>query len=343
MNGQTDPAAGDALRIAVVGTGAIAQIVHLPLLKELPDARVVAVCDRDEAKARSIATRMGVPAVFADDDEVFASDDVDAVIICTPSHMHESQAIAALEAGKHVLVERPLAMDAKATERVITAAERAGRTLMVALNNRYRPDVLGVKAFVAGGELGEVFSVRGAWFNRKVRPNRLTWRYRRDTAGGGAFMDLGLQVMDLCLWMLDYPEVESVTANLHPGEWMEVEDSAVALLRLAGGGSISIDVTWSLLGERDRHAVRVFGSAGTASIQPLRVFKEVEHATLDVTPQVAVGEENPYTASYREQLLQFVTAARADAPSDPPREQVQLMRLVSHVYQSAAKGREVRT
>ncbi|HSH45040.1 MAG TPA: Gfo/Idh/MocA family oxidoreductase [Longimicrobiales bacterium] len=331
------------VRIAVVGTGAIAQIVHLPLLGRIQGASVVAVCDRDEAKARAIAGRMGVPRVFEDDDEAFASDDVDAVILCTPSHMHEEQAVAALEAGKHVLVERPLAMDAKGAEKVIDAAEKAGRTLMVALNNRYRPDILGVKAFVAGGELGEVYAVRGAWHNRKVRPNRLTWRYRRDTAGGGVFMDLGIQVLDLCLWMLDYPAVEGISADLHAGEGMEVEDAGVALFRLAGGGSISVDVTWSLLGERDRHELRLFGSAGTASIQPVRVFKEVEHATLDVTPRISTGGENTYTASYREQLRDFIRAAGAETPPEPPREQVELMRLVTQVYRSAGKGREIRT
>ena len=333
---------GNGLRIGVLGTGAIAQIVHLPVLSELPGASVTAVCDRDYAKAKAIAARMDIRKVYERDEDLFASEEVDAVIICSPSHLHEPQAIAALETGKHVLVERPLALDAKGAEAVVKAAEKADRVLMVALNNRYRPDALGVKAFAANGELGDVFSIKGAWYNRKVRPKRLTWRHHRGTAGGGAFMDLGVQVLDLCLWMVDYPQVDRVCAHLHPGENMEVEDAASVLLRLANGGTVTVEVTWSLFGERDRHAVRILGTGGSASLQPIKVFKEVEHAILDVTPSLPQGRENAYTASYREELRQFVAAATRGAHQAPPREQIQLMRIVEAVYESAEKGKEVR-
>ena len=120
------------LRIGVVGTGAIAQIVHLPVVTELPGARIAAVCDRDYAKARAIAARMDVKRVFQEDEEMFSSDEVDAVIICSPSHLHERQAVAALQAGKHVLVERPLALTPAGAESAAKAAEKAGRVLMVA-------------------------------------------------------------------------------------------------------------------------------------------------------------------------------------------------------------------
>ena len=338
----SDRATKSEVRIGVLGTGAIAQIIHLPVLAELPGARVTAVCDRDYAKAKAIATRMDVPRVYERDEELFASEDVDAIIICSPSHLHEPQAVAALGAGKHVLVERPLALDAEGAESVLEAAKRADRVVMVALNNRYRPDALGVKAFAANGELGDIFSIKGAWYNRKVRPKRHTWRHHRETAGGGAFMDLGVQVLDLCLWMVDYPQVDRVSAHMHPGENMEVEDAASVLLRLANGGTVTVEVTWSLYGERDRHAVRVLGTGGSASLQPLKVFKEVEHAILDVTPTVPQGRENAYTASYREELRQFVAAAAHGGHQQPPREQVQLMRIVSAVYQSAEKGKEIR-
>ena len=330
------------LRIGVVGTGAIAQIVHLPVVTELPGARIAAVCDRDYAKARAIAARMDVKRVFQEDEEMFSSDEVDAVIICSPSHLHERQAVAALQAGKHVLVERPLALTPGGAEAAVKAAEKAGRVLMVALNNRYRPDTLGVKAFARNGELGDIFSIKGAWYNRKVRPKRLTWRHQRETAGGGAFMDLGVQILDLCLWMVDYPQVDRVCAHLHPGENMEVEDAASVLLRLKNGGTMTVDVTWSLFGERDRHAVRVLGTAGSASLQPLKVEKEVDHAMIDVTPQIPQGRENAYTASYREELRQFVAAASGGTAPHPPREQVQLMRIVEAVYESAEKAKEIR-
>jgi predicted dehydrogenase len=329
------------LRVGLVGAGAIAQIVHLPLLKALPDVRLEALCDIHEAKARSLADRLGVPNVFARHEELLASDTVDAVVICSPNHLHQPQVLAALEAGKHVLVERPLALDAEGAREAVAAAEAADRTLMVAYNNRFRPDARGVKSFVSSGELGEVFTIHGTWFNRKVRPKRATWRHSRAT-GGGAFMDLGLQVLDLCLWMLDYPAAERVTAHLTPGEQMEVEDSAAVLIHLETGAALSVQVTWSLLAERDRHHVRILGTAGTASTHPLKVVKEAEHGMLDVTPQIAALRENAYTASYREELGHFVASALGTATSEPPREQVDVMRLVEAIYESAEKGTEVR-
>jgi predicted dehydrogenase len=329
------------LKVGVLGTGAIAQIVHLPLLIALPGARVEGVCDIDGNKAAAIAGRLGIPRVFRTDDELFASDNIDAIVICSPNHLHHTQVIAALEAGKHVLVERPLALDARGAEAAVKAAETANRTLVVAYNNRYRPDIRGVKSFVTAGELGDVFTVHGTWFNKKVRLRRPTWRHRKETSGGGAFMDLGVQVLDLCLWLLDYPQVERVCAHMHPGEDMEVEDAASVLLGLKSGTFISVQVTWSLLAERDRHHIRLFGTNGSATTHPLQVFKEMEHGVLNATPQVAPGVENAYTASYREELRAFVAAALG-TPQPPPREQIELMRIVSAVYESAEKGREVR-
>ncbi len=329
------------LRVGVLGTGSIAQIVHLPILADLPGARVEGICDMDRKKAAALAERLHIPRVFVDEKELFASNDIDAVVICTPSHLHQSQVTAALDAGKHVLVERPLALDARGAEAAVKAAERADRALVVAYNNRYRPDMRGVKSFVTAGELGHIFSVHGTWFNRKVRLRRPTWRHRQATAGGGAFMDLGLQVLDLGLWLLDHPKVERVTAHMHPAEELEVEDSASVLVALDTGAILSVQVTWNLLAERDRHHIRLFGTEGSATTHPLQVFKEMEHGVLNATPQVAPGVENPYKASYREELRHFV-AAGLGAPHPVPHEQVELMRVVSAIYESAEKGREVR-
>jgi predicted dehydrogenase len=329
------------LRVGVLGTGAIAQIVHLPILIDLPGARVEAVCDIDGNKASAIAGRLSIPRVFHAEDDLFESDDIDAVVICSPSNLHQRQAIAALEAGKHVLVERPIALDARGAEAVVKAAEKAGRALVVAYNNRYRPDLRGVKSFVTAGELGDVFSIHGTWFNKKVRLRRPTWRHRKETAGGGAFMDLGVQVLDLGLWLLDHPKAVRVCAHMHPAEDLEVEDSASVLVGLETGAIISVQTTWNLLAEKDRHHIRLFGTAGSATTHPLQVFKEIEHGVLNATPQIAPGVENAYTASYREELRQFVAAALG-SPPPPPREQIALMRVVEAVYQSAETGQEVR-
>jgi predicted dehydrogenase len=304
--------------------------------------RVVTLCDVDQPKAKAIATRFGVERVARNDDEVFAADDLDAVVIATPSHLHESQAIAALQGGKHVLLEKPLAIQPDAAERVVRAAEKTDKTLMVAMNNRYRPDTMALKPFATNGELGNVFLARGAWLNKKMRAVRPTWRHRLATAGGGALIDLGVQTLDLAMWFLNWPTVKSLVCHTHPGEGMEVEDSAAIILRLTNGSAISLSLSWSLVAERDRHYMRLLGTRGSGSIQPLQVYKEIDHhGILDVTPPLPDTNENIYTASYRAEVADFVMTARGEKPRLLPTEQVELMRLVHLAYQSAREGREV--
>jgi predicted dehydrogenase len=329
-------------RVGLLGVGAIAQIVHLPILHHMAGVRVVALCDVDQPKAKAIATRFGVERVARNDDEVFAATDLDAVVIATPSHLHESQAIAALQGGKHVLVEKPLAIQPEAAQRVIRVAEETNLTLMVAMNNRYRPDTMALKPFATNGELGNVFLARGAWLNRKMRAVRPTWRHRLATAGGGALIDLGVQTLDLAMWLMDWPKVKSLMCHTHPGEGMEVEDSAAIILRLESGSAISLSLSWSLVAEKDRHYMRLLGTRGSGSIQPLQVYKEVDHhGILDVTPPMPANSENIYTASYRAELEDFVMTARGEKPPQLPREQTELMRLVHLAYQSAREGKEI--
>lgn len=330
------------LRIGVLGTGSIAQTVHLPVLATMPGADVVAVGDVARSKADAIASRLEISKVYRSDDELLRDPELDAVIVCTPNNLHEEQVVAALQAGKHVLVERPLALTAKGAERAVRAAEKADRILMVALNNRYRRDVQAIRPFIRTGELGDVFFVRAGWFHRKIRVKRPTWRHRRATSGGGALIDLGVQALDLCMWMLDYPDIERVSAYAHPGEGMDVEDSATVLLGMADGGVISVDVSWSFMGPRDRHNLRILGTMGSAGLAPLTVHKEMEHGLAEVTPQVGPDRENAYMASYRDELRHFIAAAKGETRAESPTEQPKLMRLIELAYQAIEKGKDVR-
>lgn len=327
--------------IGLLGTGAIAQVVHLPMMSRFRGARFGAVGDIDREKARALAARFGIPEVARVDDDIFSNPELDAVLICTPSYLHEQQAISAMQAGKHVLVEKPLALTSEGARRVLRVAEETGKSLMVAMNNRHRADALALRPFATGGELGDVFFVKAGWLNRKVRITRPTWRHRRATAGGGALMDLGVQVADLALWSLDYPKVERVVCHMHTLPGSEVEDSAGLLCTLADGRILSIEVTWSMLDRRDRHFLQLLGTHGSASLAPFAVFKELEQGLVDVTPQLPPGQGNAYTVSYRQLVRHFIDTAQGVRPIEVPYEQVELMHLVELGYRSAAEKREV--
>lgn len=328
------------LRVGLLGTGAIAQVVHLPTLTQMEGIELRAVCDADDTKAMAIATRFSIPKVHHTDEAAFADPELDAIMVCSPSHLHESQAIAALRAGKHVLTEKPLALDPAGAERVLKEAEKADRIVMVAMNHRFRPDAAVLRPFAEGGELGDIFFVKAGSLNRKGRVVRPTWRHRPETAGGGALMDLGVQALDLCLWLLDYPAVQRVVAFSHPGEGLAVEDSAALMLSLEGGRVISLEVTWSLLAQKERQYVQLLGTRGSASLGPLQVTKETEHGLIDVTPKLTQPAGNVYTQGYERQFQLFRDAAREGG--ELPWEQVELMRVIELAYRSIAEGKELR-
>jgi predicted dehydrogenase len=326
------------VRIAVLGAGSIAQVVHLPILSRMRGVQVAAVADRDAHTARTIAQRFEIPTVGTSFEEVL-TDDIDAVVVCTPSNRHEDQVRAALQAGKYVLCEKPLALTAKGVESLLKE-KGAEERLMVAMNQRFRPDAIALRQFVAGGELGNVYYLRTGWLNR-YRPRGRTWRDRKATAGGGAFMDLGLQMLDLALWTLGFPEPERVTAHMYAGPGSEVEDSAAVVVRLEGDRAINLECTWNLLAQRDRQYLHLLGSGGSGSLAPLAVFKQMPAGLVEVTPQIPAARENLFTASYRNELSQFVDVVRGERTPDPAKEHLVLMRLVEAAYRSATERREI--
>jgi predicted dehydrogenase len=150
------------LRVGVLGLGAIAQVVHLPVLSQLEDIELTAVCDADRAKAKAIAARFGIPHVFETDEAVFTSDAVDALVICTPSHLHEPQAIAALEAGKHVASTVPAATTIDECRRIVEAQRKSGKVYMMMETVVYSREYLFVKELYDKGELGRIQFLRGS-------------------------------------------------------------------------------------------------------------------------------------------------------------------------------------
>jgi predicted dehydrogenase len=335
------PVRTDPVRVAVLGTGAISQIVYLPILAQRPDVQLVAVSDVDKHKARTLADRFKVPRI-AEDEELFADPELEAVIVCTPNHLHEAQSIAALQGGKHVLVERPVALLPEGVTRIQQAAERSQKKVVAAMMHRYRPDVAALASFVTGGELGRIYAAHGSWLNRRIPVQRLTWRQRRVEGGGGALMDLGVPALDLCLWMLGYPALSSVKATLAVGEY-DVEDAATVMVESADGVAITVDVTWSYFAGEDLHYTRIMGTEGSASLAPLQVYKQLGGRPLDVTPRQPQprGGENAYTNAYRREIDHFLRAIKGEGDAPFPAEQADLMALIAAAYRSAEEGREV--
>jgi predicted dehydrogenase len=329
------------IRIAVVGTGAIAQLAHLPVLTKMRGADVVALCDNDAPKARALADRFGVPDVFTDIEDLLEFDDLDAVVVSTPNHLHEPHVLSALATKLHALCERPLALTARGVERILDAAQRADRKIFVANNHRFRADVQALSGFLRGGELGSLIGIRaGAYYPRRPTEG---WRFRRAEAGGGAFLEHGFPLLDLALWLNDFPTPRRVTAQMQRGRGTNgVEDAMLVQLECTQGFTCGIDVNWSYVGTDERWWFSVLASRGSAQLGPLQVVKELNGKPVDVSPTGAAARESPFTQSYRAELAHFLAVIRGTAPYEPPADQVTVHRVMEAIYKAADEEREVR-
>lgn len=333
----------EPLRIGIVGAGAVVQVAHLPVLRKTRGVEVRALCDSDLPKARALADRFGIKDTFDDIEELLRYEALDAVVIASPTHLHEAHVAAALAANLHVLVEKPLTISAASAQRIVRAVEKRDRIVLVGMNHRYRPDVQIVRGFVQSGELGTIESARGSWHvHRPARTQLLGWRQRRDQAGGGAMMDLGLTILDLGLWLAGGPVPQRVSATLdRPGKDRGVEQSGSAFVVCEGGISVFLDVTWRHIGEGERFGVGLRGSKGTAAVNPLKVWKEFHGVPTDVSPTGSGSRENAFNASFRAQWAYFQAAIAGEAKVASLDEHVTLHRIIDAIYRSAQDGRDV--
>ncbi len=334
----------EPVRVVVVGAGAIAQVAHLPALRRLPGVEVAAICDNDSSKAHALAARFQVADAYDDIEDVLRYARADAALVCTPNHLHESHVVAALAAGLHVLCERPLALTAAGVERVLKASERYGKRVIVGMNHRFRSDVQAVRSFLAGGDLGTMQAIRGGWHTFQPARQLPSWRLRRQEAGGGAVLDLGVTLLDLGLWLSGWPVPKRVSAHVlraGAGSPDGVEEMGSALVVCDTGLLLSIDVSWRHLAEGERFWFDLVGSKGSAAIQPLRIIKDVHGVPTDVTPTGATGRETQFAQSYRAEWTYFLAVIKGDVNAPPPRDQLLLQQVVDAVYRSADEGRDV--
>ena len=330
------------LRIGLVGVGAAAQISHIPALKKTEGLELVALCDRDPVKAARVAQKFGIPKTTGRLDDLLADEEVDALDICTPNFLHAPMATAALEAGKHVLCERPLARSAEEAAQMVKTARKADRVLMCAVQHRFRADAQLLRKFLEKGDLGDIFFAKAGWLRQRTEWDSDEWRRQKRESGGGVVLDLGFQMLDLSLWALGGPKVQSVTASVHRSRSGEVEDSATAFLRLDSGATLTLELTWGLLMEKDFAYLNLFGSGGAALWNPLRIHKGMHGTLVNVTPTMD-SARNQYKQSIEAQIGHFAESLRKNQkPMGSADEILPVMELMDAIYRSAELGKEVK-
>ncbi|MCA9783624.1 MAG: Gfo/Idh/MocA family oxidoreductase [Calditrichaeota bacterium] len=335
----------ERIPIGIIGCGQVSQVYHIPSVRESEDFELVALCDAQFRMASQLASRCESAQAYRDPLELMRSSGARAVIIATPTHLHMPYVIQALTAGLHVLVETPVTLNAKEIQKLQRARDQHPESLLqIGFNNRYRADVNILRNFLVQNELGRIFYIKCGWLRKFGGQPPKGWRYEAQQSGGGVLMDGGVALIDVLLWLLNYPEVESVHgAVYHDLLRKDVEDTATAHLRLAGGTVIHLDASWSLLPEENKTYGYFFGSKGSAFMNPLRITREAAGQRYSMTPATLPKGADLYTESYRSQLSHFAEVIRNGSTDDDQLAQtLQVMKVVDAIYRSAESGKTVR-
>ena len=253
----------DKVRIGIIGCGGIANGKHLPALSKLDDVELVAFCDIIVERAQKAAKEYGIEGadVYEDYHQLIERKDIDVVHVLTPNREHSQITVDALHAGKHVMCEKPMAINSAEAKRMLDAAHETGKKLTIGYQSRFRPDSMYLKKAVEDGQLGEIYYARAQAVRRRAVP---TWGVflNEYEQGGGPLIDIGTHALDLTLWMMDNYEPLSVTGSTYRkladtenaanawGSWdpkkFTVEDSAFGYIRMKNGATIYLEASWAL-------------------------------------------------------------------------------------------------
>lgn len=340
------------LRIALVGAGNIAG-AHLRAYQQVADAEVVAVADIVPERAKAAAERWGISKWFADYREAVEWQAVDAVDICTPHAAHAPVALAALRAGKHVLVEKPMASRLKDAVAMVRAAQQAGKVLFCGIKSRWAPSTQRLKQFIASGVLGDLYFVEIVATRRRGIPGASFTR--RATAGGGVVLDLGVYLVDTLLYLLDFPQPLTCSAFaggflghrrdavVHGGwHWnpdaFEVEDFGAAFLRFANGVAAVIKVCWAAHTDSLGTSFLLGTKGGLKLGNPPEWFFDCHGYMATATLPAPSSDGDGFV----QEIRFFVEAVRNGTPPPVrPEEALTVQAVLESIYRSAQRGREV--
>lgn len=265
----------DQVRVGVIGAGGIARLRHLPAYKGCVDAgtvEIVAVSDVVEASAREAAAQFGVPNVFTDYRDLLQLP-LDAVSVCTPNASHEPIALAALDAGLHVLCEKPLALDYAGARRMHARATETGRRTAVNFRYRWIPSAGFVHDLIVGGELGEIYHVYANYFNGSmIDPTMpISWRQTRAESGSGALGDLASHLIDLLRWWIGEFALVSGSLRTFTTERplttggtgpVDVDDAVTFRARFTNGAEGVLNASRCAIGHNNHQRIEVYGTKG---------------------------------------------------------------------------------
>lgn len=331
------------VRAAVVGLG-WPGMQHLKGYTADPRSEVIAVCDLDEKHVRQVASEHKIPNTYTSHLEMLKNKEIDTVSVCLPNFLHAPISIDALNAGKHVLCEKPPARSAQEAKAMADAAAQNEKTLMYALVQRFDGSTQRLKQLIREGELGEIYFGKAGYVRRRGIPiGKEGWFVDKERAGGGALIDIGVHALDCVWWLMNSPRPVEVMGmsythfkHLVPDDVKyDVDDATFAQIRFENSATIILETTWALNLPDDNY-IKVAGTKAGATLSPFTLYTEETGKELD-KPLSA-----PAINSFDEEVKHFVECiVDGKEPISSAEQGIMLMQMLDGIYESAEKGRSV--
>jgi len=346
------------LKLGIIGAGMIAPS-GVEGAKLSGKAEVVAVADIHPGRLAAFAAKHGIPKTYPKADDLIRDRGIEAVYIAVPNTFHAPYAVAALEAGKHVILDKPFATSYAEAAKVVEAARKNGKVFTVGMNQRFTEGAQKVRTLVERGTFGEIYRSRAFWRRRWGAPRLGTWFSSRKLAGGGCFLDIGVHMLDLALYTIADFDADTVTGSVYTkfgnrglgeGSWglsdpeglpFDVDDCALAFIRMKSGATIQVEITWAALQkEPDSYNVEIFGTEAGAQVYPGEVYR----FDRELGAHVAAGSMKvPLKYPHANRFVNFIRAILGEEElCVTPEQALKVQRIIDAVYESSAARREVR-
>lgn len=348
------------LKIAIIGVGNIARH-HIAGYLSNENCELYAFCDINEDRLKLMSKEYNVTRIYTDREKMFAEcPEIDVVSVCTWNCAHAECTISALNAGKHVICEKPMAMNANEAIEMQAAAQKNNKLLMIGFVRRFGNDCAVVKDFADAGDFGDIYYAKTTYLRRAGSPGG--WFGNKALSGGGPLIDLGVHVIDLARYIAGNPKpvsaygatfkklgsrkdlkgksgyVSSTTSNK---DIFDVEDMATALIRFDNGMVLSVEASFSLNIKRDIGEIEIFGTKSGASLSPsLEIFTDQNGYLTNVSFDCPTALS--FDGIFKAEINHFIDCVLTGKPCKSPAEDgVAIMKILDAVYKSAEIGHEV--
>ena len=353
-------------RVAIIGCGGIANGSHAPSLKRLHDegaCELVACADVNEAAAKAMAEKFGIPRHVTDFHALLEDDALDGVTVATPPFVHKDATIAALRAGKHVLVEKPMAMNVAEAKEMAAVAKETGKVLTIGHGSRFSAAAEAIHARIAAGDLGEIYYAKATALRQRGVPSRGVFTVKK-LNGGGPLIDIGVHALDLTVWLMGNPRPVGIYGATYdrlahtphvaqqnslfnwgpfdPARY-DVEDLCAGFVRFDNGATLFLETSW-LINQEEAEVRRteLYGARGGATTNPFRILVDKGGKALeDVTPPSAATGRDGQNGNFL-RFKRFLECIEGKAEVlVKPEESLNVQRIIDGLYASAETGKAV--